>query len=281
MVSRIQRLLPIVLLGFVACKGESQTVGSPDGSVPSDASLDADASLPTCTSNPEHGQNVLFELSIAHDAGAPAPGAGGAGSGASGCTQVMLTSTCTGTARATSLDNELAFVFGDGSTLTWIGSEQNVPPPAVATGDDVWIDYEEVLLPRCGFCGTYIAHAISILESEGGEPLLVATDEQEADPSESALDALFGATARIETACRTNPYPFDCWELTSDVFDHVLETTPEQRIPYGALTLVETPRGTFYVTWSTADHTQTPLNGCADGRTPRAIRDFAAARVVF
>jgi hypothetical protein len=97
-----------------------------------------------------------------------------------------------------------------------------------------------------------------------------------ADIDPAALLELFGVSERRELACRVVRH--DCESADADLFDHVLETHPEQRLPYGTRTRVSTPKGTFDVMLATATLTGLP-GACADGTPPYGGHDFAASRI--
>jgi len=175
------------------------------------------------------------------------------------------------------IDAQPAFVFDDGSTLTWTGStDGGLALPDVPAGSTPWIDYREQYFSFCQFCGGYITQSISILAGEGDEALYVGSTNA---PGPVDPNQLFDVAFELEPTCDTAAYGFDCHSVVDHRFDVVLDTDPVQRIPYGEVTRVDVPGGTFDVIWSNADVTSTYIPSCADGRSPIAKRDFAALRV--
>jgi hypothetical protein len=175
------------------------------------------------------------------------------------------------------VDGATGFEFDDGSVLSWNPAmTSSIPRPTFAQGGRLWVDYSRSVRIYCSVCGSDDGWTLSIRTSEGGEVLWLGRggDVTEADPA--SLFDLFGVSERQELACHVARS--DCDSFDADVFDHVLETQPEQRLPYGTRTRASTPRGMFDVMFATATVTGT-LGACSDTIPPYGGRDFAASRV--
>jgi hypothetical protein len=171
---------------------------------------------------------------------------------------------------------QTGFIFDDGSTLTWTGAADGLPLPETPAGAIPWVEYEEQYYSFCPFCGGYTRKAISILATEGGQVLYVGSTNGQppVDPT-----MLFDAASEFEKKCDTAPYNFDCYTVVDHRFDVVIGTDPVQRIPYGELTSIDVPGGSFDVFWSNADASGTHNPNCYDGRSPIDTNEFAALRV--
>jgi hypothetical protein len=90
---------------------------------------------------------------------------------------------------------------------------------------------------------------------------------------------LFGVATRIEATCSTASSPAACYSVVYHRNDAMVETAPEQRVPYGVRTRVEVPTGSFDVVWQDANVESTYITGCYDGPTPIDVRNFAARQV--
>jgi hypothetical protein len=209
-------------------------------------------------------------------------GEGGAASGSSVCTQSYdagrQLSECHGDARVVLADGKLAFEFSDGSVAAWLGNDE-APAPQVAVGDRVWASFEQTIT-GCPFCGNSYSFRCSLRDREGGTLLHYgeALDPPVEIDAATVLE-LLGVPVRVEAACPFEPLTFACYDVTAERYDHVLETTPEQRIPSGVLTRVTSPNGDYTVIWSTVDVTATRITSCSDGPVPRDVRRFFASRV--
>lgn len=259
---------------------------------------------PTCSEAPPLKATVPFELSDAPqaaetgEAGAGgaggiggdggAGGAGGAGGEPSRCVRVTdLVGdrvTCSGFVERRTIEGRPAFVFDDGSTLTWTGAAEgedwatgsSLAPPKAPAGVRLFIDYSEEARPFCPFCGGYTQRSVAI---RFGEEDVLYVGQEGPDEVFASAD-LFGVSARSDAPCDASSGTYDCYFVVHHHYDMLLDTSPVQRIPYGAVKGVVTPNGSFDAVWRTAEVTATYLQNCYDGRTPLRTRDFAARRVV-
>ena len=72
----------------------------------------------------------------------------------------------------------------------------------------------------------------------------------------------------------------DCYsEVNRVIYDHVLETSPEQWILHATPTRVTTPGGIYDVVWASSEQTVVRSERCSDGRQPANDRGFAASRL--
>lgn len=90
-----------------------------------------------------------------------------------------------------------------------------------------------------------------------------------APTADDQLSELLGAPIRAVASCRTR---FDdclgVFERT--VFDHVVESVPEQRIVAGEPTRIDTPSGAYLISWYSAEIEQKERELCADADSPRS-----------
>jgi hypothetical protein len=125
-------------------------------------------------------------------------------------------------------------------------------------------------------CGADDGWILSIRAGEQGEVLWQGRGGDVTDVDPAALLALFGVSERRELACHVTRT--DCSSFDADIFDHVLETEPEQHLRYGVQTRADTPNGTFDVVFATATLTGTP-DRCSDSIPPYGGHEFSASRV--
>lgn len=90
-----------------------------------------------------------------------------------------------------------------------------------------------------------------------------------APTADDQLSELLGAPIRAVASCRAR---FDdclgVFEKT--VFDHVVDSVPEQRIVAAEPTRIDTPSGAYLVTWYSAEIEQKEEESCADADFPRS-----------
>ncbi|HET6148689.1 MAG TPA: hypothetical protein VFH68_14230 [Polyangia bacterium] len=161
--------------------------------------------------------------------------------------------TCRGTAAARGGGTSLELVFGDGAVLRWdaAATSPGVAPPVLADGQTAWVDYRQSVTVVCTFCGSYRTRLMEIRAGAGGALIWVGR-EGVGLPEVSAdlVLELFGVAARAEPVCHETIAP-GCWrEVNRDVFEHVLLTTPEQRIPSARLSHLTTSLGEYDVFWT-------------------------------
>jgi hypothetical protein len=107
----------------------------------------------------------------------------------------------------------------------------------------------------------------------GGEGLLSVRPEL-------ITEMLAAVPTHEELTCEQRGLTLDCYQYDRKVYDHVLETTPPQRISHGVRTQVTTPRGAVEIVWTARDEVglvHNPL--CNDGVMPRSYAAFAASLV--
>ena len=269
------KVLLLACIGFVGCN--SRTSES-DGITGGESGAPQGGSGPVCRAISDRISTVPFTLSIGDAAGeGGAGGVGGASDGsgagrAQGCTQgVSGTTTCSGNV----IRMRTGFIFDDGSILTWTGAADGLALPETPAGAIPWVEYEEQSFSFCPFCGGYTRKAISILEREGELALYVGSTNGQplVDPS-----LLFDAAIEFSPKCDTAPYNFDCYTVVDHLFDVVVGTDPVQLVPYGELTRIDAPAGSFDVFWSIAGADGTYISGCFDGRSPSDTNAVAALR---
>jgi hypothetical protein len=152
-----------------------------------------------------------------------------------------------------------------------------MPKPTFAQGGRLWLDYLRTVEVVCSVCGGLDRWTLSIRASEGGDVLWLGRGGGAEELAPETLLDLFGVSERRELACHAQQRD-DCISFDADLFDHVLETEPEQRIPFGKRTRVSAPNGTFDVMFATATLAGSP-DVCTDNIPPYGGRDFAASRV--
>jgi hypothetical protein len=90
-----------------------------------------------------------------------------------------------------------------------------------------------------------------------------------APTADDQLSELLGAPIHAVRSCRTRFT--DClgvFERT--VFDHVVESVPEQRIVAAEPTRIDTPSGPYLISWYSAEIEQKEEESCADADSPRS-----------
>lgn len=215
----------------------------------------------------------------------PAGGGADGGSGSAGGCITMKSNgpplRCRGMAAVSGSPAAPALVFGGAGRLRWDASRvaAAVPPPAVATGAQVWVEYSEDIIWVCPFCGSYQLHALQVRESEGGKILWMGREGQKlGDLAEGEVRELFGVSARVQPVCQQRFFA-GCYDVQRTVLDHVLATTPEQTVRHAKLTRVTTPGGTWEVVWAATQDLAQRDPRCADGPDPANDSGFAASRI--
>jgi hypothetical protein len=187
---------------------------------------------------------------------------------------------CPGPATVRKEGTTLGLVFDDGSGLTYDPTlvDSPVAPPQVANGDTVWMQYSRnlVMVP---YGGSYLNAELQIRKEQAGELLWVGRQGSKLeDVSDTLVAELFGVTARQELVCSSS-FSADCYDVRRDVFDHVLETTPEQRLHHATLERVTTPKGSYEVVWAHSEESATRRPLCYDGAEAASDTGFAVSRL--
>jgi len=214
-----------------------------------------------------------------------ASGTGGAGAsstvnGPCGSTSFYpAKDSCEGTATVQTVNNALALLFADGSTLVWDASlvTNPVSPPKVSNGGTVWVSYTKhnETIP---FGGDYFNEELTIRATEGGQILWVGRDGQRQSNIDAVLvSELFGVAAEEQIACKVD-FGAACSDVTRVDYNHLLKTSPEQLLPHATLTQVATPNGNYDVVWAQSKETSTTPN-CIDGPGVASDTGFAASRL--
>lgn len=208
-------------------------------------------------------------------------GTGGGGTGNSRCTQISTLGTkhtdCEGTARVRRTGEVWELVLGDSSLFRWSTSDMPDPvtAPQLTAGGSVWLNYSRQDGVVCPFCGTFFNSELSLRTKEGGMLLLFAREgNTPKNVSDALLDELFGVGNRKLPNC-SSQFHAGCYEVDRTVFDHVLQTTPEQTLTHAKRNSVTTPKGTYDVFWADSQETLTNITNCKDG--PGVARDAAFA----
>ena len=206
-------------------------------------------------------------------------GAGGGGGELDGCERLAYGWECIGEARAMISAGTLIFTFNDDSTLIWAaGAGTHVAPPRVANGEVVFIEYQHETPPLCTFCGNSSETLIEI--SRRGETIWHGSEGSRLEElNVNFARFLLGATYRRQLACLVPPFAVDCYVVERELYDVVLETVPEQWIPFATPTVVSTPEGEFEVMWASSEQSEYRDPGCDDGRMPARDRGFAMSRL--
>jgi hypothetical protein len=216
----------------------------------------------------------LSVLGTASDAGLPTSGCARSGN--------FDSVSCQGVATAQGTGGTLTLVFGDSSTLMWDPAlvANPVAPPNVADGGSVWVEYSKVVGVVCPNCGTYWNAKLQIRTQQGGELLWVGQEGHTlSDVSDALVNELFGVSARSQLTCALS-YTAACSNVQRSLFDHVLETTPEQLVHHAALQRVTAPNGAFDVVWALSQENSTHNPSCLDGPAVASDTGFAASRLV-
>jgi hypothetical protein len=274
--------------GTAASDGGAAGIGNSSDGGGKVASVEDGGTVPTCNLTPAWWPRSPFKVTMGSpsaEGAAGQSGAGGeAGSTAAGVSACSLdspvgstTTTCLGNARVVELEGATAFELNDGNVLSWspVGTG-SIPKPSFAQGRRVWLDYLGTV-QICSFCGTIEAWTLSIRASETGDVLWLGRGGNVDDIDSASLVELLGAAEHRELACHVVGAP-GCASFDGDLFNHVLETEHEQRLPFGMPTRVDTPKGAFDVMFATAIVTASHV-ACTDVLPPYGGHDFAASRV--
>lgn len=232
---------------------------------------------------------ISWSVSVATDGGVPAELDAGptqcahtsdGGTPASGCTGAPGDDlSCSGAAIVRRSSDALTLELADGSVVAWdpLRVTSPVAQPALADGSHVWVSYRYLTGVVCPFCGTYYNAEIQIRDCTTDRLLWIAREGHTLDDVSAALvTELFGTSAHEEVECRASGQA-GCYPVDRVVYNHVLETTPEQVLPHAVLTRVSSPNGAYDVIWAHSDDTVGSTSNCADGPGVASDTAFAAS----
>jgi hypothetical protein len=188
---------------------------------------------------------------------------------------------CRGWAAVRRTDSDLELRFADGSTLSWDPELVRVviAAPDVRNGDAVWVDYTSHTIVVCPFCGERVTTDLQIRRDEDGPILWMGREgSHDYDVDESMVRELFGVSARSLAACKASGIGGGCFKTDRWLYDHVLETDPEQTIVRATVEHVVTPGGAYDVFWTHTDSSVTFDPMCYDGPEPSEDNTFAISR---
>jgi hypothetical protein len=190
---------------------------------------------------------------------------------------------CRGGARLESRTTGPSIAFDDGSELVWNGELRPAAQPYAqqATGDPVWVDYEQRWTVVCPVCGAYSTQTLEIRDAEGGR---VRFFVQHGPVLPNLMDAqvigIFGATASAVPACTFHTVGGTCTTFDRTQYDHVLATTPAQTILDADWTEVDSPNGRYEVFWASSTEANfQPIPNCYDGPATATDTGFVATRL--
>jgi hypothetical protein len=228
-------------------------------------------------------------------------GVGGTGGATSGCLLTptadnSLNVTCSGAAwlRPTggAADNGPTITWDDGAQLQWpsYGPVSPIAAPIApgAPAQRVWAEMQShensvkgpfaTIGSALTFDETTTIQTMTLRDTQGGNIRFIAQQgDNLPDPTPDQLNALFGVTADAVPTCSLEDQGVG-YAVRATVDDHLLETTPPQKIPYGRTTRVTAPNGTFDVFWYT--RAQEILEGSCDNAVHQVpMVGFLASRV--
>ena len=139
--------------------------------------------------------------------------------------------------------------WDDGSQLSWVGPASLPPPIAPGAPDErVWV---QLVQQNVTLAGPYtrLTQKMDLRDSSGGPIRLMAWNgETLPDLTSDEIVAVFGVDASTVTSCRS-PYVNGGASSSVTLSDHLLQTAPVTQIPYGQITAVNAPTGSFAVFW--------------------------------
>ena len=239
-------------------------------------------------------RTVPWTLVLAADGGVPGSDAGssGAAGAVSGCTtspargiffqspSVPDDVACNGTVAVRRAGSALDLIFADGSILRWDTTviAPVVSAPTVADGQTASVSYSQRTTLVCPACGYYPTTELQIRTAGGGPLIWVGRQGATLDEvGPDIVQELFGAGSRSEPACHST-FTAGCFNVMREVFDHVLETTPEQGILAAISRHITTPKGEYDVFWTHSRENSVRMNNCNDGAGVASDNSFAASR---
>jgi hypothetical protein len=211
------------------------------------------------------------------------PGDGGVDTG---CTSAPVFGgpddvTCRGVVTARGGGTNLELAFGDLAVLRWdaTASSSEVAPPVLADGQTAWVDYRRSITLVCSGCGYYETRLVEVRAVARGPLIWVGREGVGlTEVSADLVQELFGVGVHEQLSCHT-PIVAGCYRANRRVFDHILDTTPEQLIPAANLRHVNSPKGEYDVLWAHSiegDVRRDP--NCGDGPFVASDTGFAASR---
>jgi hypothetical protein len=238
-------------------------------------------------------RTLPWSLTWKADAGTPdrggGPDSGDGGSLGPGCvlpsTAVMMPNShppaCSGNAIARRQGVALTLTLDDGSTLTWTPSlvTNSIAPPKVVDGQSVWVTYPEQSHIMCPACGAYSTAEIQIRTEQAGTLLWIARQGRILDDvSDTLVHELFGVGAREQGVCQYTSQEA-CHNVQRTLFEHVLETTPEQLVRHATVQRILSPQGQYEIFWARSREVDVPtdIQLCLDGPNPASETGFAAS----
>ncbi|HKO93126.1 MAG TPA: hypothetical protein VJU61_18350 [Polyangiaceae bacterium] len=165
---------------------------------------------------------------------------------------------CSGQASVVPAANEGEFeaTFAGGAVARF-----SMPGAELPASGELQLELDRSSRKSNPFGGLSVSSSSVARDTAGQLVWLVAPDADE------QLAELVGARIQTVRSCRTRFE--DCqgvFERT--VFDHVVQTTPEQRIAAAEPTLIDTPSGTYLITWYSAEIEQKAEQICEDADFP-------------
>ena len=146
-------------------------------------------------------------------------------------------------------------------------------------GQKVWADFSRSTREVCPVCGSYQTTELQIRTAVDGILLWIGREGVALDDlSPELVQELFGVGVHERVSCQT-AVAAGCYSAQRLVFDHVLETTPEQVIPAASLRHVNSARGEYDVLWAHSTNYDVGRDpGCYDGPALASDTGFAASR---
>lgn len=187
---------------------------------------------------------------------------------------------CAALARVENGGQTFSMTFEDGGKLTWIGPNESMVGPPVATTDaQVWVEYSVSKKTVCPVCGGYTESSLRVLDADQTTLLWFGQEGPLLEPlSPTTVMELLGVSATDVLPCRQEVGA--CTKATRTTSAHSLGTDPPELVPAAVPTRISTPKGDFEVSWvssTTSDqHFQT---GCADGPGLATDNGFALRRL--
>lgn len=150
------------------------------------------------------------------------------------CTPPEVTTQACGGLATVRLNGGLQPVLhlNDGSTLSW-NAPTGLKPPALVDGQLVRVSLSTAA------SSVSIADGGTVWWSSGGSPFSPGA-------SPDSIAQLLGVSVVTNESCRAG----DLATCQSRFLGHVLGTSPETRLPFGAMREVETPTGRWQVLWN-------------------------------
>jgi hypothetical protein len=174
----------------------------------------------------------------------------------------------------------LSLQFADGSTLTWDPTlvAVAVAAPNINDGRSVWVEYSKAV-GIIMYGGEYWNATLQIRLKQGGQLLWIGQEGVTlSDMSDALANELFGVSVRTQQNCQTATYAAGCYTVQRTLFDHVLETSPEQKVQHATEQTITTPNGNYDVVWALGKENISPTPQCMDGPNVASDTGFAVSR---